>query len=81
VEPVLETSGSTHERFLRQYVGKTEEALTIYYRSLVFAGKTLFPKRFKSDEEVVRYVARTKGAIGYVNSATDTSGTKTLKVQ
>src|SRR5205085_8560131 len=36
VEPVLLKSGAVHEAFLKQYVGKTDDALNTYYRSLVF---------------------------------------------
>src|SRR4051812_44920915 len=39
VEPVLLKSGAAHEIFLKQYVGKTDNALETYYRSLVFTGK------------------------------------------
>jgi len=43
VEPVLEKGGPTHDAFLRRYLGKTDAALSIYYRSLVFTGKAFMP--------------------------------------
>src|SRR5579864_8903895 len=70
VEPVWAKGGATHEAFLKEYVGKTDAALGTYYRSLVFTGKASMPKSFGSDAEVVAYVAKTKGAVGYVSSAT-----------
>jgi len=81
VEPVLEKSGAAHEAFLREYLGKTDAALQTYYRSLVFTGKASMPKAFGSDAEVVAYVAKTKGAIGYVSAGADTAGVKVLGVQ
>jgi ABC-type phosphate transport system substrate-binding protein len=81
VEPVLAKGGATHEAFLKQYIGKTESALETYYRSLVFTGKGSMPKSFGSDAEVVAYVAKTKGAIGYVSAGTAASGVKTLEVK
>src|SRR5437899_12733951 len=48
VEPVFEKGGATHEAFLKQYVGKTDAALGIYYRSLVFTGKAFMPKMLAS---------------------------------
>ena len=81
VEPVLEKSGTTHEAFLKQYLGKTDSALNTYYRSLVFTGKAFMPKMLGSDEEVAAYVAKTKGAIGYVSAAASTPGTKEISVQ
>jgi TonB family protein len=38
------------------------------------------PKQLTSDAEVVEYVSKTKGAIGYVNSTIPTEGVKTLIV-
>ncbi len=81
VEPVLEKSGATHEAFLKEYLGKTDAALQTYYRSLVFTGKGSMPKTFASDAEVAAYVARTKGAIGYVGSGAAAAGVKTLEVK
>jgi hypothetical protein len=81
VEPVLEKGGPTHEAFLKQYLGKTDAALNTYYRSLVFTGKAFMPKMLGSDEEVAAYVAKTKGAIGYVSAAVSTPGTKAIAVR
>src|SRR5579864_4200868 len=81
VEPVFEKGGAIHEAFLKQYLGKTDAALSIYYRSLVFTGKAFMPKTLDSDAEVLDYVAKTRGAIGYVNAAASAPGTKTIAVR
>jgi hypothetical protein len=81
VEPVFEKGGATHEAFLKQYLGKTDAALSIYYRSLVFTGKAFMPKMLGSDAEVLDYVAKTRGAIGYVNVAASIPGTKEIAVR
>jgi hypothetical protein len=81
VEPVVEKGGAAHEAFLKEYLGKTDSALSTYYRSLVFTGKGTMPKTFASDAEVVAYVSKTKGAIGYVASATSAAGVKQLDVK
>jgi ABC-type phosphate transport system substrate-binding protein len=47
----------------------------------VFTGKGSMPKTVSSDAEVAAYVAKTKGAIGYVSSGTNAEGTKTLDVK
>jgi ABC-type phosphate transport system substrate-binding protein len=80
IEPVLETAGPIHRIFLREYIGRTDAALMTYYRSLVFTGKASIPKTFSSDSELIEYVAKTKGAIGYVSASANTAGVKTLKV-
>ena len=81
VEPVLLKDGPTHEAFLKDYIGKTEAAFETYYRSLVFTGKASMPKALASDADVVAYVAKTKGAIGYVSPGAATAGVKTLEVK
>ncbi len=81
VEPVLLKGGAAHDAFLKEYLEKSDDALQRYYRSLVFTGKGSLPKAVGSDAEVVAYVARTKGAIGYVSAATSTDGVKTLDVK
>jgi hypothetical protein len=81
VAPVFLKSGVVHETFVRQYVGKSNSALETYYRSLVFTGKALMPKSLGSEEQVVEYVAKTKGAVGYVSAGAPISGVKVLDVR
>jgi len=81
VEPVLLKSGAVHEAFLKEYVGKTDDALNTYYRSLVFTGKGSMPKAFASDADVVSFVEKTKGAIGYVAAGASAGSAKTLDVK
>lgn len=80
VEPVLQKSGSTHDTFLKRYLERDSEEIRTYYQGLVFTGKAEMPRQLNSDAEVVAYVARTKGAIGYVSSESDTAGVKVLRV-
>ena len=77
VEPVLSKGGTAHDAFVKEYLGKTDSSLQTYYRTLVFTGKGSMPKAQSSDNDVVAYVARTRGAIGYVGTGTSTDGVKT----
>jgi ABC-type phosphate transport system substrate-binding protein len=81
VQPVLAESGAAHEAFLKSYVGKSEQALKVHFKSLVFTGKGSMPKSFASDAEIVKFVAATKGAIGYVSAGAEGAGVKTLAVK
>ncbi len=81
VTPVLEKSGSTHEAFLKQFLDRDGQEIRIYYQGLVSTGKGTVPKELSSDAEVVAYVSRTRGAIGYVSSNTTTEGAKVLAVR
>lgn len=80
VRPVLEKDGPVHKAFLQRYVGVTGDDLQTYYRTLLFTGKGAMPKELDSDNDVVSYVARTPGAIGYVDAAASVEGVKTLAV-
>jgi ABC-type phosphate transport system substrate-binding protein len=81
VVPVLEKGGPAHEAFLKEHLGKSDSALETYYRSLVFTGKASMPKTLAADADVVAYVAKTKGAIGYVGADAATDGVKTLEIK
>jgi len=81
VEPVLSRSEMARSDFLSTYIGLSENDLQTYYRVLVFTGRGSMPKVTASDADTVAYVARTKGAIGYVSSASGTEGVKMLRVQ
>jgi ABC-type phosphate transport system substrate-binding protein len=81
LEPIVQKGGAAHEEFLKKYLGKTDSGLDTYYRSLVFTGKGTMPKTLNSDSEVAAYVARTKGAIGYVSAGTAAPGAKIIEVK
>jgi hypothetical protein len=81
VLPVLHKAGPLEESFCQKYVGKSDGALQTYYRSLVFTGRAMMPKALDTDEEIVDYVAKTKGAIGFVSSTTKVEGVVTLTVK
>ena len=61
--------GNVHEEFCQEYTGKTASQFDAYWKSLVFTGRASMPRSFKSEEDLVKYVSITKGAIGYVGSS------------
>jgi ABC-type phosphate transport system substrate-binding protein len=48
---------------------------------LVFTGKGSMPKSLASDADIVAYVTKTKGAIGYVSAAASVGGAKKLTIK
>ncbi|MED5465092.1 MAG: hypothetical protein VX699_10585 [Myxococcota bacterium] len=74
------THGPTHENFIKKHARKTPKQFTNYWRKLVFSGKGKMPKSFSSEEELIKFVARTPGALGYVDSATRRDGVTALPV-
>jgi hypothetical protein len=79
VEPVVARSGEAHKQFVAQCLGKTESGLQNYFRTLVFTGKGSPPKSFATTVEIIRYVADTEGAIGYVSLGDDLTGVVRLE--
>jgi len=81
VEPVLGKTGHAHDVFLKTFLGKSDATLIAYFRGLVFTGKASMPKVCDSDAEIIAYVARTRGAVGYVGAGVTAQGTKTLAIK
>lgn len=74
---VLE-SGDTHKSFLNAYVKKSNSQFKNYWKKQVFTGKGKNPKSFASEGDIVAYVTKTPGTIGYVSAGTDIAGAKVL---
>jgi ABC-type phosphate transport system substrate-binding protein len=79
VEPVVARSGAAHKEFASGCLGKTESGMQNYFRTLVFTGKGGMPKSFATTAEIIEYVSRTEGAIGYVSPGTDLTGVVLLE--
>jgi len=80
VEPVLEKNSATDAIFVKRFLDRDNAELHTYYQGLVFTGKASMPKELSSDAEMVDYVRRTRGAIGYISSAAHADGVKVVTV-
>jgi TonB family protein len=80
VEPVLQKRGPVHDAFCKHFLSRDGEEIGIYYDGIVFTGKGSMPKQLNSDADVLNYVARTPGAIGYVSSSASADGVKVLMI-
>ncbi len=80
IKLVLLKKSATHKEFTRTYTRKSQSQFKMTWRRIVYTGKGLIPKSFKSENDLVTYVKNTKGAIGYVSSATPFDGVKTITV-
>ncbi len=70
LEITILKDGPVHESFLKNYIKKTSSQFLSSWKKLVFSGKAKMPKDFATDEELVKYVASTPRAIGYVHVKT-----------
>jgi hypothetical protein len=78
VTPILLKSGSVKDKFLSTYVGKSEATFMAGWRTLIFSGQATMPKSVDSEAAVVEFVAKTPGAIGYIDKATPHEGVNVL---
>jgi ABC-type phosphate transport system substrate-binding protein len=56
-------------------------AVKSYWQQKVFSGQNVPPPELDSDQQVVTFVLRNPGAVGYVSSAANVEGVKTLSLR
>lgn len=80
VTPVLLKGGPIHESFIKSYLGKSAEGFRSWWLQIVFTGQGLLPKTFSSEADLVDYVGRTRGAIGYAARSNVRGNVKFIQV-
>ena len=81
IEIVTFTDSDIHQKFLKDYVKKNPQQFLCYWRQMLFTGKGTVPKDFNSDAEIVAFIAKTPGAIGYVSVESSSSpGVKSIPI-
>ncbi len=73
IDCVAQKDTSCHESFLQQYIQKNPFQFNNYWKKQIFTGKGQPPRTFASEQELIDYVSRTSGAIGYSCSRPDAS--------
>jgi ABC-type phosphate transport system substrate-binding protein len=64
------SSSPVHEAFTREVIGKDSVALSHYWEQAIFSGRAVPPSVLANDLDVVDFVRRNPGAIGYVSATT-----------
>lgn len=68
-----------HKIFLDKYVGMTPSKYRTYWKQMVFTGKrSSTPEVLETEEQLIEYVAKTDGAIGYVSSNVNTDTVRVI---
>ena len=80
VRPVLLRDSELTTRFLKDEVGKTPSQFSNYYKKMIFTGRGRPPRKTVSEKEMLDYVSRTGGAIGYVSADAVTGTVKVIQV-
>lgn len=80
IQMSAQKKNDTHKVFTKEFVGKSPSQFRMFWKKMVFTGKGKAPKAFDSDADIVKYVAETEGAIGYVASGAAVDGVKTITI-
>ena len=82
IQPV-DRSGRSAVRasFSEDVVGKSVSAVKAHWQRMVFSGRGVPPPELGSDAEVMAFVERHPGGIGYVTAGTALKGVKAVEVR
>jgi ABC-type phosphate transport system substrate-binding protein len=67
--------------FTRDVLNRSVEAVKGYWQQRIFSGRDVPPPEFQQDEEVVQFVLRHEGGVGYVSGTANVNGCKVLVVR
>lgn len=82
VMPVdLASNSQVRADFSQQVHGKNVAAIRNFWQQAAFSGAGTAPAEKQTDADVVEYVKKNVGAIGYVSAGANTSGTKAVAIK
>jgi ABC-type phosphate transport system substrate-binding protein len=76
----LAPSSRVRRQFTEDVLKRSVGAVRAYWQQRIFSGRDLPPPEFESDDDVVKYVLRREGTVGYVSGAANLNGCKVLTV-
>lgn len=77
----LAPDSPTRRVFTHDVLNRSVEAVKGYWQQRIFSGRDVPPPEFSRDEEVIEYVLRHPGGIGYVSGSTRVGGCKVVALQ
>jgi ABC-type phosphate transport system substrate-binding protein len=66
----LSEASPTRQAFSRAVLQRPVAAVTVYWQQMIFSGREVPPPKKSRDDEVIEFVARHPGGLGYVASST-----------
>jgi ABC-type phosphate transport system substrate-binding protein len=79
VSVILLKDGPSHQRLLDR-LRKSQQQFQTGWKKLVFTGSAVMPEQVATEEELVAVVAKTPGAIGWIDSSKRSEQVKVLSV-
>jgi ABC-type phosphate transport system substrate-binding protein len=74
---VVLKDGPSHDKLMSR-LGKSGSQFTTGWKKLVFTGKGTMPEQVGSEDELIAFVAKTPGAIGYADAGKVKEGVKAV---
>jgi ABC-type phosphate transport system substrate-binding protein len=82
IHPVdLAADSPTRRRFSEGALDRPVSAIKSYWLQAIFSGHGVPPPELESDDQVVRFVLRTPGAVGYVSGDANLAGARAIEVR
>jgi ABC-type phosphate transport system substrate-binding protein len=72
---------AVREEFSRVMLRRGVPAMEAYWQQQIFSGRDMPPIQKDSDAEIVAYVRKMRGAIGYVSAGTPLDGVRAVNVR
>lgn len=81
IKPATVKDQKLHEAFLKQYIKKSAAQWVAHWKRQVFTGNGTPPQQVATPQELLKYVAETAGAIGYVDAEIPVENVTIIKIQ
>jgi len=82
IRPVdLPSSSPIRRRFTEEVLRRSVAEVKGYWQQRIFSGRDVPPPELDTDDDIVRYVTKYEGAVGYVSAGANLNGAKILAVQ
>lgn len=82
IRPVDQMAGArVRSQFSEGVLTRTVAAVRSYWQQRIFAGRDVPPPELQSDDHVLKYVLRHKGAVGYVSASAKVEGAKVIRIE
>lgn len=77
----LDGDSPVRRKFSEEVLQRSVAAVRSYWQQLIFSGRNVPPPELDADQAVVEYVAKHKGAIGYVSGSAVLEGVRPVAVK
>jgi ABC-type phosphate transport system substrate-binding protein len=81
IKLIVQTESALNEKVIRDFTQRTPDQFDKYWKKLLFTGKAVMPIQAKTDAEVIDFVSKTPGAMGYAAKESVTDKVKVITIK